>query len=113
MNATKLQTERLQTMKKKTPRSEYLNPRNECLNQDSPFVLSLSLSDNCVLWVVLLLTVTKVGVDATAARSCFLMLKMILRTSAVEVVFSGANRKVQSLLRSHGVIAVHDPVFDR
>ncbi|CAN0249157.1 unnamed protein product, partial [Ectocarpus sp. 8 AP-2014] len=53
-----------------------------------------------------------VGVDATAARSCFLMLKIVLRTSGVHVVFSGATRKVQALLRSHGVITDDDPVFN-
>ncbi|CAN0353119.1 unnamed protein product, partial [Ectocarpus fasciculatus] len=53
-----------------------------------------------------------VGVDATAARSCFLMLKIVLRTSGADVVFSGATRKVQALLRSHGVITDDDPVFN-
>ncbi|CAM9163715.1 unnamed protein product [Ectocarpus sp. 6 AP-2014] len=53
-----------------------------------------------------------VGVDATAARSCFLMLKIVMRTSGVHVVFSGATRKVQALLRSHGVITDDDPVFN-
>ena len=56
---------------------------------------------------------TQVGVDATAARSCFLMLKIVLRTSGADVVFSGATRKVQALLRSHGVITDDDPVFNR
>lgn len=55
----------------------------------------------------------QVGVDATAARSCFLMLKIVLRTSGADVVFSGATRKVQALLRSHGVITDDDPVFNR
>ncbi|CAN0508281.1 unnamed protein product, partial [Laminaria digitata] len=54
-----------------------------------------------------------VGVDATAARSCFLMLKIALRTSGVDVVFSGLTPKVQGLLRSHGVITDDDPVFNR
>ncbi|CAM9197690.1 unnamed protein product, partial [Ectocarpus sp. 4 AP-2014] len=53
-----------------------------------------------------------VGVDATAARSCFLMLKIVLRTSGADVVFSGATRRVQALLRSHGVITDDDPVFN-
>ncbi|CAN0441593.1 unnamed protein product, partial [Scytosiphon promiscuus] len=56
--------------------------------------------------------VAQVGVDATAARSCFLMLKIVLRTSGVEVVFSGATRKIQALMRSHGVITDDDPVFN-
>lgn len=55
----------------------------------------------------------QVGVDATAARSCFLMLKIVLRTSGAGVVFSGASLKVQALLRSHGVITDNDPVFNR
>ncbi|CAM9527246.1 unnamed protein product [Scytosiphon promiscuus] len=53
------------------------------------------------------------SVDATAARSCFLMLKLVLSTSGAEVVFSGATRKIQALLRSHGVITDDDPVFNR
>lgn len=53
------------------------------------------------------------GVDATAARSCFLMLKIVLRTSGVDVAFSSLSPKVQALLRSHGVITDDDPVFNR
>lgn len=41
------------------------------------------------------------------------MLKIVLHTSGVEVVFSGVSDPVQALMRSHGVIAEEDPVFSR
>lgn len=45
-----------------------------------------------------------VGVDATAARSCFLLLTRLLRASSVRVVFTGMSRDIERLLRSHAVL---------
>jgi CRP-like cAMP-binding protein/anti-anti-sigma regulatory factor len=45
-----------------------------------------------------------VGVDATAARSCFLLLTRLLRASSVRVVFTGMTRDIERLLRSNGVL---------
>lgn len=51
------------------------------------------------------------GLDATAARSCFLMLLQILRGSGATVVFAGLKSAVRDLLRAHGVIIPGDEVM--
>jgi len=53
------------------------------------------------------------GVDATAARSCFLMLKVLLQNGGVDLVLSGASPEILELLRSHGVVTDNDRVFSR
>jgi hypothetical protein len=47
------------------------------------------------------------GVDATAARSCFLTLVQLLRRARVRVVFAHLSESVHALLSAHGVIAEH------
>ena len=44
------------------------------------------------------------GVDATAARSCFLQLAHILHSHGIGLVLTGMRPRVQSLLQAHGVI---------
>ncbi|CAM9943141.1 unnamed protein product [Discosporangium mesarthrocarpum] len=53
-----------------------------------------------------------VGIDATAARACFLILKKTLERNGAVVVFAGAKREVLTLLRAHGVVESEDPVFE-
>lgn len=52
-----------------------------------------------------------VGIDATAARSCFLMLKSLLRGAHIHVIFASLAPKIERLLRGHGVLDEEDPVF--
>ena len=52
-----------------------------------------------------------VGIDATAARSCFLMLKSLLRGAQIRVIFASLALKIERLLRGHGVLDENDPVF--
>ena len=55
------------------------------------------------------------GVDATAARSCFLMLMQLMRASGITVAFSGLAVPIENLLRAHRVIKDDDvviPVLD-
>ncbi|CAM9577827.1 unnamed protein product [Phaeothamnion confervicola] len=54
-------------------------------------------------WIVLDFTGV-VGVDATAARVCFLMLKHLLRASGVTLVFAGLRPKIRALLQAHAVV---------
>lgn len=52
------------------------------------------------------------GVDATAARSCFLILRKLLQSAKVQVAFSAMSPKVSGLLAAHGVVdPVDDPIF--
>jgi len=44
------------------------------------------------------------GVDATAARSCFLMLIQLMKIAQVVVVFANMSPTIERLLRSHNVI---------
>lgn len=44
------------------------------------------------------------GVDATAARSCFLQLKHILQSYGISLLLAGMRPRVKTLLRAHGVI---------
>jgi SulP family sulfate permease len=44
------------------------------------------------------------GIDATAARACFLRLKNLLRASKVVVVYSELTHSIEGLLRAQGVI---------
>ena len=48
------------------------------------------------------------GVDATAARSCFLMLKQLMRASGVILVFTNVSPVVKGLLIAHGVLTEED-----
>lgn len=49
--------------------------------------------------------------DATAARSCFLMLVQLLRGAGATIVFAIPNHDSVSLLKVHGVILGVDKVF--
>jgi SulP family sulfate permease len=51
------------------------------------------------------------GVDATAARSCFLMLVQLLRGAGATIVFAIPDEDSISLLKIHGVILDMDKVF--
>lgn len=50
------------------------------------------------------------GVDATAARSCFLMLVQLLRGAGATVVFACPRAEIRQLLEAHGVILGSDRV---
>ena len=63
-------------------------------------------------YLVLDFTAT-VGVDATAARSCFLLLAQLLRSAGVTVVFANASFRVLALLRANGVVREGDVVIAR
>jgi hypothetical protein len=52
------------------------------------------------------------GVDATAARSCFLMLVQLLRNAGATVVFACPRLDIRVLLGAHGVILDADKVTD-
>ena len=51
------------------------------------------------------------GVDATAARSCFLMLTQLIRASGVTLAFTALPVHVEELLRAHSVIRKSDIVI--
>jgi SulP family sulfate permease len=53
------------------------------------------------------------GVDATAVRSCFLMLVQLMRASGVTVVFTDLNPAVLSLFTAHNVIQTDDVVIPK
>ena len=46
-----------------------------------------------------------IGVDATSARNCFLLLTKILHTAGVIVVYTEMSDPIEKLLLAHGVIA--------
>ena len=48
------------------------------------------------------------GVDATAARSCFLQLAHILREHGIVLLLTAVRPRIQQLLRAHGVIGDAD-----
>jgi MFS superfamily sulfate permease-like transporter len=53
-----------------------------------------------------------VGIDATAARSCFLMLKSLLKGAHIRLIFASPGPVIERLLRGHGVLDEEDSVFD-
>uniref|UniRef100_A0A7R9UBE4 STAS domain-containing protein n=1 Tax=Pinguiococcus pyrenoidosus TaxID=172671 RepID=A0A7R9UBE4_9STRA len=64
-------------------------------------------------WVILDFEKVK-GIDATAARACFLILRKLLRTAGVQVVYAAVPDHVKLLLEAHGVInESEDPVFEQ
>ncbi|DBA02254.1 TPA: hypothetical protein N0F65_007664 [Lagenidium giganteum] len=52
------------------------------------------------------------GMDATAARSCFLALKLLFRQQGITVVYCGMQEDVEFLLRANDVISTESPVED-
>ena len=52
-----------------------------------------------------------VGVDATATRSCFLMLVQLMRSANVTVVFACMSPALEALFRAHKVIGEKDVVI--
>eukprot|EP00613_Pedinella_sp_CCMP2098_P063671 CAMPEP_0171977020 /NCGR_PEP_ID=MMETSP0993-20121228/245027_1 /TAXON_ID=483369 /ORGANISM="non described non described, Strain CCMP2098" /LENGTH=94 /DNA_ID=CAMNT_0012628669 /DNA_START=15 /DNA_END=296 /DNA_ORIENTATION=- len=46
------------------------------------------------------------GLDASAARSCFLMLKQLLKTNGIICVFVVSSKPIRDLLLAHGVMRV-------
>lgn len=72
----------------------------------------ISNSDDISPTEYLVLDFTSVlGVDATAARSCFLMLSQLMRSSGVKLVFAQIDSKIEALLRCHDVIKIDDIVI--
>ena len=67
---------------------------------------------NATEYLVLDFTHTS-GVDATAARSCFLMLMQLMKASHVTVVFANMSPSVRSVLTANGVIRPRDVVIPR
>lgn len=51
------------------------------------------------------------GVDATAARACFLTLVHLMNTAQVSIVFTGMNESISSLLSAHNVLSPESYVF--
>ena len=49
------------------------------------------------------------GLDASAARSCFLMLKQLFKTHDIECVFVISSKKIRALLEAHDVIELGEP----
>lgn len=52
------------------------------------------------------------GVDATAARACFLALKVLLDRAEVSVVYCGMRPRIEALLRANGVLPLADQESD-
>jgi hypothetical protein len=53
------------------------------------------------------------GVDATAMRTCFLMLVQLMRASEIIIIFTELNDAIESLLRAHGVLRADDVVIPK
>jgi SulP family sulfate permease len=53
------------------------------------------------------------GVDATAARTCFLMIVQLMRASNIYVVFTELSAQIEDLLRAHGVLRSDDIVIPK
>lgn len=51
------------------------------------------------------------GIDATATRSCFLMLVQLMRSARVTVVFANMRPHLEALFRAHRVIGTNDIVI--
>lgn len=56
---------------------------------------------------------TVLGVDATAARTCFRSLVNLTKEAAATVVFAQMPTEVETLLRAHHVITAHSVVFSQ
>lgn len=52
-----------------------------------------------------------VGVDATATRSCFLMMVQLMHSANVTVVFTNMSASLEALFRVHKVIGAQDVVI--
>ncbi len=76
----------------------------------APVAAGPTVPQNRIRWLVFDFSQV-VGIDATAARSCFLMLKSLLHSAHIRVVFASLVPKLERLLRGHGVIDDDDPVF--
>jgi len=70
-----------------------------------------SSEESCLTEYVVLDFTNVTGTDATAARSCFLMLMQLMRASGVTVAFTGLQQPVEKLLRAHRVIKDDDVVI--
>lgn len=84
-----------------------LLPRRPGSTQQQQQQQLLETSTNCeeVTTEFLVLDFSDVmGVDATAARSCFLTLVHLMKNAQVRVVFANLNAKLETLLRSHRVL---------
>ena len=52
-----------------------------------------------------------VGVDATATRSCFLMMVQLMHSANVVVVFANMSENMLGMFRAHKVIGPQDVVI--
>lgn len=68
-------------------------------------------NDDMILTEFLVIDFTQVlGVDATAARTCFLMLVQLMKSADVTVVFANMSPAVESLFQCHSVLQNGDVV---
>jgi MFS superfamily sulfate permease-like transporter/CRP-like cAMP-binding protein len=86
---------------------EILNNKS---NRSSIPIISNNVDISPTEYLVLDFT-SVLGVDATAARSCFLMLSQLMRSSDVKLVFAQISSKIEALLRCHDVIKSDDIVI--
>lgn len=70
-----------------------------------------SLGDNISTEYLILDFSRVLGVDATAARSCFMMLVQLMRASQVIVVFAHMSKEIEIMLRNQRVIIDTDIVI--
>ena len=63
----------------------------------------------CQIQMVILDFTEATGLDASAARSCFLMLKQLFKTHDIECVFVISSKKIRALLEAHDVIELGEP----
>lgn len=67
--------------------------------------------ENRIRWLIFDFSLVT-GLDATAVRSCFMMLKCLLRNAGISVVFAALAPHMRELLVSHGVLSEEDMVYD-
>jgi hypothetical protein len=85
-----------------------LHPSNAYSNEET---VSVS-NEGEITTEYLVLDFTDVkGVDATAARSCFLTLVHLMKNANVTVVFASLNQELQGLLKAHHVIDNHSIII--
>jgi hypothetical protein len=85
-----------------------LHPSNAVSNEDTAPVLY----EDEITTEYLVLDFTDVkGVDATAARSCFLTLVHLMKNANVTVVFASLSQQLQDLLKAHHVVDYHSIII--
>jgi hypothetical protein len=85
-----------------------LHPSNAVSREESASVLY----EDEITTEYLVLDFTDVkGVDATAARSCFLTLVHLMKNANVTVVFASLSQQLQDLLKAHHVVDNHSIII--